>query len=355
MSGGNFKVTNNIGIGTSETPRGSLEVFQGAGSYVVANQNAVALLNIQSAFNTAPSLKIDNTSGAPLVAMTKNTSTPVFHVVNSGNIGIGSSNPGQTLDVQGTVRMTEFRLTGNGASSGNVLVTNSVGLGTWMSPSSIGAGGGGGVGIGTVNTGTSGFITYYPSTGNTVDDSNLFTNGNNLGIGTSNTSTAALTVLNGNVGIGTWVPGGGMHVKGASFPPFFLERTTSNTTGFLSAYKLRVTSSGSASDGFGIVQTFSMLDNSNSDSELGSMGFVRANGTDNTGDFIVNPDTAGTANERLRVMYNGNVGIGSSSPGQVLDVQGNIRATGYRSSDNSSGVTVTTCTSFKNGLCVAGS
>lgn len=51
----------------------------------------------------------------------------------------------------------------------------------------------------------------------------------------------------------------------------------------------------------------------------------------------------------------GNVGIGTYTPSDVLEVKGgSIRAGGYKSSDGSAGVTVTTCTSFKNGICVSG-
>ena len=53
------------------------------------------------------------------------------------NVGIGSFNPGQLLDVRGTVRMTGLTLAGNGAASGNVLVTNAVGVGTWMPASTL--------------------------------------------------------------------------------------------------------------------------------------------------------------------------------------------------------------------------
>jgi hypothetical protein len=60
---------------------------------------------------------------------------------------------------------------------------------------------------------------------------------------------------------------------------------------------------------------------------------------------------AGTAN----FAGTGNVGIGTSVPAEKLQVIGTIRASGYKSSDGSTGATVTTCTGFKNGLCISGS
>lgn len=50
----------------------------------------------------------------------------------------------------------------------------------------------------------------------------------------------------------------------------------------------------------------------------------------------------------------GNLGIGTTVPREYLEINGNVRAAGYKSSDGTAGVTVTTCTSFKNGLCVGG-
>ena len=116
----------------------------------------------------------------------------------AGNVGIGSAWPGTALDVNGTARMTGFTLTNNGAAPGNVLVTNAIGVGTWMASSTLTAGGStnywslttapGNVGISTTNT---------------------------VGIGTTAAGAGAgLLVMNGNVGIGTWVPGRALDVQG---------------------------------------------------------------------------------------------------------------------------------------------
>lgn len=50
----------------------------------------------------------------------------------------------------------------------------------------------------------------------------------------------------------------------------------------------------------------------------------------------------------------GNIGIGTASPRERIEVNGTIRAGAYKSSDGTSGVTVTNCTGFKNGLCISG-
>lgn len=68
--------------------------------------------------------------------------------------------------------------------------------------------------------------------------------------------------------------------------------------------------------------------------------------------------TTGTLTERMYIDNAGKVGIGNASPSQKLDVTGEIRGTGYRSSDNSAGISTTITTAslvgktitIKNGL-----
>lgn len=59
---------------------------------------------------------------------------------------------------------------------------------------------------------------------------------------------------------------------------------------------------------------------------------------------------ATTGATRLNVI----LGAADSSSTVTVTNQGTLKSAGYQSSDGSAGVTVTTCTSFKNGLCVAG-
>jgi len=62
----------------------------------------------------------------------------VFDIVGN-NVGISSTSPGQTLDINGNIRTTGFTLTGNNASTGSVLTsTGNVGIGTWSTSNSVG-------------------------------------------------------------------------------------------------------------------------------------------------------------------------------------------------------------------------
>jgi len=154
----------------------------------------------------------------------------------SGNLGIGSQWPGQRLDVNGTARMTGFTLSGNGAASGNVLVGNGVGVGTWM-PASTLAGVGSGSNYWLLNGGVGnvGINTSYA-----------------VGIGTSfvgGTGEAAFSVMNGNVGIGTWVPHVQLDVEGTLSTAYFAGNVGIGT--WLPAFNLDVYAKGQA---FGIME-----------------------------------------------------------------------------------------------------
>lgn len=115
----------------------------------------------------------------------------IISITAPGNVGIGTIFPIQALDVIGTTRMTSF-LMPTGASSGYVLTSNSVGLGTWAP--STGVSGSGTVGSGTINQ-----EAVY--TGSTTTGSGIITdNGTNIGIGTSSNTQAKLDV-NGDISI----------------------------------------------------------------------------------------------------------------------------------------------------------
>ena len=163
-----------------------------------------------------------------------------------GNVGIGTTIPPNVLYVNGTMEANGFKLNGQNAS-GTILVSNAVGIGTWMAASTLPSAAltatavndvayfntlsslngsnnfqfnGTNVGIGTFSninalqiTGNVGIGTFSaPSAG-----SNGLVTFGNVGIGTSYigaTGEGALTVMNGNVGIGTWTPSGALVVIG---------------------------------------------------------------------------------------------------------------------------------------------
>jgi len=136
-----------------------------------------------------------------------NTTKTIFAY---GDVGIDSTSPGQLLDVQGTLLSSGFVLLGNGAANGRLLVTNGVGLGTWMPPSTLPSGG-------TVNAASANEVAYFTSANAVSGNSSFIFDGNNVGIGTTTLSNAGLSLTNGFVGIGTWVPNKIFSVSGDSY------------------------------------------------------------------------------------------------------------------------------------------
>lgn len=209
---------------------------------------------------------ISDSSANLRAALTDSTGTGANVFATSpnliANVGIGSVSPGQALDVNGTVRMTGFNLNSS-PTSGFVLTSDSSGNGTWKA----GAGGGvssfSGDGLILNNSSSTGAVTATTAaqTQNTIlgaatsttlaslavpscstgssaltwttnsgfgcnsiaggtgsnywtleSGSNAGTNGN-IGIGTTygvgigtTFGAAGLSVMTGNVGIGTWNP-----------------------------------------------------------------------------------------------------------------------------------------------------
>lgn len=178
--------TGNVGI-SSASPGQKLDV-QGTVRALYFSGDGSALTGVGTA------------SGWTTDSSTKTTTTY--------NVGIGSTNPGKSLDVQGTVRMTGFAMS-NGAGSTKVLTSDSSGNGTWATTGSSSAAGG------------TNAVQYNSGSSTFAGNEALFSfNGSNVGIGTTNAG-QLLDVLgtvrilsNGNLGIGTNTPGQLLDVNG---------------------------------------------------------------------------------------------------------------------------------------------
>jgi len=137
---------------------------------------------------------------------------------------------------------------------------------------------------------------------------------------TDNNAAERLTILpNGNIGIGTTIPEVGLTISGKT-----IRQKGTNALGFGDDGNATITASATTS---GLLQ-------------------FRTGG-----------------NVRMTV-GSGNVGIGTGVPSALfavgstsqfkVDSSGIVTPAGYKSSDGTSGVTVTTCTGFKDGLCISG-
>lgn len=146
---------------------------------------------------------------------------------SNGNLGIGTTNipSGDKIYTNGQITTnTGVKIIPN-AAAGNILVSNSVGLGTWMSASTISASGGGyfvpgnvginttaNVGLGSTNPGqVLDVVGAIRSSGS--GNSTFAVGSGNLGVGTA-TPAYTLTIF-GNVGIGTAQAGVSQGVTGS--------------------------------------------------------------------------------------------------------------------------------------------
>lgn len=123
----------NVGIGTS-VPNKLLSI----GSTGQASIDSTGRI-ISVGLNNSGSA-ITNNQAYTQSGVSSNTMTGLLALSNPGtslttvsNVGIGSTNPGQILDVRGTVRMTGFNIA-SGSGSTKVLTSDGFGNGTWQNP-----------------------------------------------------------------------------------------------------------------------------------------------------------------------------------------------------------------------------
>lgn len=249
---------------------------------------------------TIASLTFDSV-GTPLYQYQANSMTPSLSLLNSSgnpiqtiignNIGIGSTVPGQILDVIGTVRATNFSGNGSALTQLAASPTNSI----------------------------------------------QYNSGGNL------TGSSGLTYTGTNVGIGSTVPGQVLDVQGT------IRSTQMRDTG-VTASKVVVTDTNQQFVAASNVQDLAYCQTGGTNCPGSITGFANPSATVGTaavngsaatamrsdgapainltmsptwtGNHTFSPSTGNTT------FSTGNVGIGSTVPGDILDVQGTLRVTG---------------------------
>ena len=296
------------------------------GNFGIGNSSPGALLGVGGSNQFTV-----NTSGA----VTNAGETVNGGITATGNVGIGSATPGQMLDVAGTIRMK------NG--SGGALIFAD---GTTQS---------------TAVTASTNYWNYSASGNIGISTTQA------VGIGTTfigGTGEGALSVMNGNVGIGTWVPGSsflainaggpastysGISITGAGVSNFNGLYNSLVVPAWNGAYGVNNSISASGYYGGSMYGTYNSLSDFSGDghilTEYGTYTTMEVRGSVNHiayGEYINNSGSSspsidyglyvdltqgsGTTNYPA-ILLGGNVGIGSVSPGAVLDVHGTIRST----------------------------
>ena len=197
----------------------------------------------------------------------------------SGNVGIGTTSPSGSLHVQGSQSI----FGNNGGASG--IVINDIPQARWK-----------------ISTG--GYALSFSKHSSTSDEYSTW-------------SEKVRIDTNGNVGIGTSSPS----------HPLTVQETTTNTNTVTYPLAIRAISSGTVANGFGAGIRFQCerRDTDNYQSLAGSVEVYGAGNLPGTSDLwnmrfgVRNNDTAVTP---MTLRYDGNVGIGTASPGTILSVQG---------------------------------
>lgn len=206
---------------------------------------------------------------------------------DTGNLGIGNSNPTEKLVVESSATGgTQFRLN-NTSTNGRA----------WHIISS-----------GSANSFGAGRLAFYDTT---------------------TSLTRMLIDLNGNVGIGTTNPAGKLDVWGSTFPVGKFERSTTLTdgafdtlNGIASGFLLKTSTTGNMGDGFGGGFIFATQDDTLiTDTNYIARFYARRDGADETG-MLQFWTGAGGNTPSMTIRGTGRVGIGTTAPSNLVHISG---------------------------------
>jgi hypothetical protein len=277
--------TDNVGVGTTH-PEAKLVVI--GGNVGIGSRNPGAELDTTGTIRASVALVVGN-GGTPITGDangnvgigTLDVSNKIVlglydHIDSNGNLGVGTAVAAQKLVVAGTAEVQGFKMNLN-PSAGYVLTSTSVGVGTWMPAS-------GGSGSGTVSTGVANYFAYYPASNTTVDDQSIMAvSANNIGIGSANAPNKLYVA-------GT-IEGQGFKLNNGASAGYVLTSSSVGVGTWMPA------ASGSGVSGI-------------------------------TTNYIPKAASSTSLNDSVMYQIGSNIGIGTTTAGQVLTVNGGVSVTG---------------------------
>jgi hypothetical protein len=248
-----------------------------------------------------------STSGVLAGFQSNSTAGSGLYVTTNGRVGIGTNAPNYNLDVGGSAYFS------GGVTAQNVQVTG-------------------------------GTVSFPPISFFSNSTAGLYNPGTNI-IGFSTASTERMRIdANGNVGIGTTAPSRALDVNGfvrlepapggngGSSSVLWLDGGTGNSSGTLQNIGGSTTFSNNA-----IWNGYWEVDPNGYFGPQSQIAMTGVNGGGNIqfnvggGNYVGSPITWTTA---MQIGNNGNVGIGTTTPSQALEVAGNVKATAFISTSD---------------------
>ena len=313
INGGKLRITNTDGTGDNS---------------IIFDTPAVKAWAIGSDDDDGEKLKI----GASTIVGNSNVMT----LQSDGNVGIGTTSPKNKLDIEGGLAVGATYSGTVTAPTNGAIIEGNLGIGTTAPGASF-----------HVNHTTADQVSIFESGDNTA---NLEIKDNTdsvyLGVrgaqeiawfGASNlpgTDSINLNTTNGNIGIGTTAPISTVHIE--SLSPYLTISNSStaiingNILGLLNFYSQD--SSSNSKGGMGNIRVIA-ANNFDSGSVSSDMAFYTHSLGANDGTVL------GAATEKMRILANGNVGIGTTAPDTKLHIVDSTSVTTF-TGDNSQGLRI---------------